>query len=321
MSKGIDSSVNTSRDAGAGDGFLIWRDGTFVPWRDATLHVMSHVVHYGSSVFEGVRCYETPRGPALFRLKEHIQRLAGSARVYRLPLPHTEEQLRRACIETVAVNHLTRCYLRPIAMRTGEELGLLAAAAPVETFVIPKVWDRYLGAQALEDGVDVSISSWRRPAPDTFPTLAKAGGNYLNAQLAKMQAHQDGYVEGIMLDTSGLLAEGSGENLFLVLDGALYTAPLAAGILKGITRDSVMRIAAELGYTIIEQALPRESVHLAEEMFFTGTAAEITPIRSVDRIPVGTGKRGPITEAIQTMFMNIAKGARRDEYNWLTYVE
>jgi len=292
-----------------------------VEWNDATIHVMSHAVHYGSSVFEGVRCYETPDGPAIFRLREHMRRFLDSARIYRMPIAHTLDELVGACAETVSENALPHCYLRPVALRTGEEMGVLGTNAPVETFIIPWVWGRYLGNDALTHGVDVCVSSWRRAAPDTFPALAKAGGNYLNSQLSKMQARLDNYAEGIMLDSFGYVAEGSGENLFIVRDNVLHTAPIGASILQGITRDSVMHIARDLGYHVVEQTIPREMLYVADELFFTGTAAELTPIRSVDRIEVGTGRPGPVTLAIQERYLGIATGKLPDTYGWLTRVE
>ncbi|HVF40220.1 MAG TPA: branched-chain amino acid transaminase [Gemmatimonadaceae bacterium] len=298
----------------------IWRDGKFVDWEDATIHVMSHVVHYGSSVFEGVRAYATPAGPAIFRLADHMRRFADSCKIYRMPLAHSQETLIQACVDTVAENDLPHCYLRPVALRTGEQMGVLPNDAQLEVFIIPWTWGRYLGHDALASGVDVCVSSWRRPAPDTFPTMAKAGGNYLNSQLSKMEARLDNYSEGIMLDSFGLVAEGSGENLFVVRDGRVITAPLASGILHGITRDSVKRISRDLGYEVVEQVMPREMLYIADELFFTGTAAEITPIRSVDRIPVGTGEPGPITLAIQDQYMGIAEGRIPDRYGWLTHV-
>lgn len=299
----------------------IWRDGTFVDWQDATIHVMSHVVHYGSSIFEGIRCYETPDGPAIFRATEHMRRFLDSCKIYRMPMKYSVDELVAAAVDVVAENALPHCYLRPVAMRTGEEMGVLPTRAPVETFIIPWVWGRYLGHEALEQGVDVCVSSWRRPAPDTFPSLAKAGGNYLNSQLSKMEARAADYVEGIMLDSFGFVAEGSGENLFIIRDGVVYTAPLGSAILGGITRDSVMRIARDLGYPVVEQTIPREMLYIADELFFSGTAAELTPIRSVDRIEVGAGKPGPITRKIQDVYMGIATGKMPDRYGWLTRVE
>jgi branched-chain amino acid aminotransferase len=298
----------------------VWRDGELVAWEDATIHVMSHVVHYGSSVFEGVRCYETPSGGAIFRLREHMRRLLDSCRIYRIPMEHSLDVLMQGCIDTVAGNELRQCYLRPVVVRTGEQMGVSPFGVPVETFIIAWNWGTYLGDDGVKNGVDVCVSSWRRAAPDTFPSLAKAGGNYLSSQLGKLEARNNGYAEGIMLDNFGFVAEGSGENLFIVRDRTLYTAPLGGGILSGITRDSVIRIAADLGYQVREQFIPREMLYMADEMFFSGTAAEITPIRSVDKIEVGPGKPGPITQAIQSRYMGIATGRLPDEHGWLTPV-
>lgn len=298
----------------------IWRDGTFVNYEDATIHVMSHVVHYGSSVFEGVRCYETPSGGAVFRLRDHMRRLVDSSRIYRIPLRYSVDELVQATVDTVAANELRECYIRPIVMRTGEQMGVHSGNTPVEVFIICWVWGTYLGKEGVANGVDVKVSSWRRPAPDTFPTMAKAGGNYLNSQLSKMEAKLDGYSEGIMLDSEGHVAEGSGENLFAVRDNTLYTAPLSAGILNGITRDSIIRIAADRGLEVREMLMPREFLYVVDELFFCGTAAEITPIKSVDRIPVGNGRPGEITRAIQKEYLGIARGTVPDRHGWLTIV-
>ena len=298
----------------------IWRDGNFVKWEDATVHVMSHVVHYGSSIFEGIRCYETPSGPAIFRLGEHIRRFSDSCRIYRMPLTHSQETLVQGCIDTVSENGLRHCYLRPVALRTGQHMGVFPANAPLEVFIIPWQWGAYLGQAGLTEGVDVCVSSWRRPAPDTFPSLAKAGGNYLNSQLSLMEARIDNYSEGIMLDSFGFVSEGSGENLFLVRDGKLYTSTVGSGILRGITRDSVLALARDLGIEAVEQVIPREMLYIADELFFSGTAVEITPIRSVDRISIGKGKPGPVSLAIQSEYMGIAKGTIPDRHGWLTHV-
>jgi branched-chain amino acid aminotransferase len=300
--------------------YRIWRDGQFVNWEDATIHVVSHVVHYGSSVFEGIRCYATPAGPAVFRLGDHMRRFHDSCRIYRMPLRYSAEELVQAAVDTVAENKLPHCYLRPVAMRTGVEMSVAPGSMPIEVFIIPRTWGRYLGAEALSQGVDVGVSTWRRPAPDTIPTMAKAGGNYLSSTLTKMEAKVNNYVEGIMLDSFGFISEGSGENLFLVRDGKLYTSGIGSGILHGITRDSVMRIARDMDIEVVEQPLPREMLYIADELFFTGTAAEITPIRSVDHIEVGTGKPGKITLAIQKTYMDIATGEAKDKYGWLTRV-
>ena len=300
----------------------IWRDGQFVEWPDATIHVLSHVVHYGSSIFEGIRCYANPQGGAVFRLPEHIRRLHDSARIYRMPLRHSVDTLVQACLETIAVNELDECYIRPIVIRTGDRMGVMPEekASALETFIIVRQWGRYLGDDALAKGVDVCVSSWRRAAPDTFPSLAKAGGNYLNSQLSLLEARQNGYIEGIMLDSFGQISEGSGENVFIAREGVVYTPPMSAAILGGITRDTVIRLLRDLGYEVREEALPREFLYMADEVFFSGTAAEITPIRSVDRIPVGDGVPGPITKAVQERYLGIAKGRLPDERGWLTAV-
>ena len=289
-------------------------------WADANIHVLSHVVHYGTSVFEGVRCYSTPTGGAVFRLRDHMRRLHDSAKIYRLNLQHSVDDLVQATVDTIAANDLTQCYIRPIVMKTGEQMGIWATDVPIETFIICYVWDTYLGAAAVEGGADVRISSWRRAAPNTFPTMAKAGGNYLNSQLTKAEARQDDYIEGIMLDSAGFVAEGSGENLFVVRDGALITSPLSSGILNGITRDSIIRLATDFGIPIREMVMPREFLYLADELFFCGTAAELTPIRSVDRLPVGNAKPGPVTRKLQDAYMGVVKGRLPDKYNWLTPV-
>ena len=296
----------------------IWRDGQLVNWEDATIHVISHVVHYGSSVFEGMRCYETPSGGAIFRAHDHMRRLHDSCKIYRMEMRHSIDELVQGCIDTVAANDLRECYLRPVVIRSGEQMGVYPVGVPVETFIIAWQWGAYLGHDSLEHGVDVCVSSWRRPAPDTFPTLAKAGGNYLNSQLSKLEARQDGYAEGIMLDSQGYVSEGSGENLFAVRDGVLITTPMSSGILNGITRDSIMKIALAQGLSVREQVLPREFLYVCDELFFCGTAAELSPIRSVDRIPVGDGQVGPITRAIQKEYLGVAHGRLPDKFGWLT---
>jgi branched-chain amino acid aminotransferase len=299
---------------------LIWRDGQLIDWRDATIHVMSHVAHYGSCVFEGIRCYETPEGPAIFRLHDHMRRLVESARIYRIPCAHTAESLSAAAIETVAANGVKHCYLRPLIARTGEQMGVLPDDRFVETFIVAWIWGTYLGEGALENGVDVCVSSWRRAAPDTFPSLGKAGGAYLNSQLAKIEAKERGFSEAVMLDSYGYVAEGTGQNIFVVRDGIVYTSPMSANILAGITRDCVIRIAKDLGYEVREENLPREFLYIADEVFFTGTAAELTPVRSIDGIKVGEGRRGAVTAQIQKQFLGIARGELPDTYGWLTPV-
>ncbi len=307
-------------DASSGKTTRIWRDGELLNWEDATIHVMSHVVHYGSSVFEGIRCYQTPTGGAVFRLREHMRRLVDSAKIYRFPMRYTVDDLVQATVDTIAANGLSECYIRPVVVRTGEQMGFYPVGIPVEVFIICWKWGHYLGHDALANGVDVRVSSWRRAAPDTFPTMAKAGGNYLNSQLSKVEARQDDYSEGIMLDSFGFVGEGSGENLFLVRDGVLYTSQMSNGILHGITRDTVITLARDLGMEVRETQLPREFLYLADEAFFSGTAAEITPIKSIDRLPVGDGKPGATTRAIQQAFMGIAKGQVPDRFGWLTPV-
>lgn len=299
----------------------IWFNGSFIAWDDARIHVLSHVVHYGSSVFEGVRCYETPTGPAVFRLAEHSRRLVESAKIYRMPVPFTAEELSEATLELVRVNGLQSCYIRPVIIRGYGEIGVNPLKNPVDVYIACWEWGKYLGEDAVNHGVDVCVSSWTRPAPNTHPSLSKAGGNYLNSQLVKMEALADGYAEGIVLDHNGTISEGSGENIFVVRDGKLLTTPLTSSILHGITRDSVMRIARDFGYEVVETAIPREFLYIADEIFFTGTAAEVTPVRSVDRIPVGAGDRGPVTARIQREFFDLVHGAVPDRYGWLSPVK
>lgn len=297
----------------------IWFNGELVEWDKATVHVLSHAIHYGTSFFEGIRCYETPQGPAIFRLTPHMQRLIDSAKIYRTTIPYTLDQLVAAVKETVRANRLRSGYIRPVVFRGYGEIGVNPLNNPVEVAIATIEWGKYLGAEAMEQGVDVCISSWNRFAPNTMPALAKAGGNYMNSQLIKMEAIANGYAEGIALDAGGHISEGSGENLFLVRNGVVYTPPLTSSILSGITRDTVMTLLREMGVEVREQVLPREMLYLADELFFTGTAAEITPIRSVDRIPIGTGRRGPITAAVQEVFFGIVQGERPDRYGWLEY--
>jgi len=285
-----------------------------------TVHVMTHALHYGSSVFEGIRCYDTPRGPAVFRLAPHVRRLFDSAKVYRMELPYDKAQIGDACKAVVRENGLKSAYLRPLAWRGYGEIGVMPLKNPVEVMVAAIEWGAYLGADALENGVDVTVSSWSRVAPNTLPAMAKAGGNYLSSQLIVMEAQRHGYAEGIALGTDGYLSEGSGENLFVIRDGVIFTPPITAALLPGITRDSVMTLARQLGYEVREQNLPREALYLADEVFFTGTAAEVSPIRSVDGITIGAGVRGPITTAIQQAFFGLFKGETEDRWGWLEYV-
>ncbi len=297
----------------------IWFNGELVEWDKATVHVMSHVIHYGTSFFEGIRCYETPQGPAVFRLTPHMRRLIDSAKIYRTTIPYSLDQLVAAVKEVVRANRLRSGYIRPVVFRGYGEIGVNPQNNPVEVAIATIEWGKYLGAEAMEQGVDVCVSSWQRFAPNTMPALAKAGGNYLNSQLIKMEALANGYAEGIALDADGRVSEGSGENLFVIRNGIAYTPPLTSSILSGITRDTVMTLLRDMGVEVREQVLPREMLYLADELFFTGTAAEVTPIRSVDRIPVGNGRRGPITAAVQEAFFAIVQGERPDRYGWLEY--
>jgi branched-chain amino acid aminotransferase len=298
----------------------VWMNGSLVEWADAKIHVGSHVVHYGSGVFEGARCYDTPKGSACFRLDAHIRRLYDSARIYRMGYDLPAAGFQDAVLETIRANGFKSCYIRPIIYRGYAALGVNPFPCPVDAAILLWEWGAYLGADALEQGVDVCVSSWWRSAPNTFPSLAKASANYANSQLIKMEAVTEGYVEGIALDSAGHLSEGSGENLFLVRDEVLYTPPLTSSILPGITRDSVIAIARDLGFTVREEMLPREMLYIADEAFFAGTAVEITPIRSVDRITIGAGARGPVTAAVQRAYFDIINGRAPDTRGWLTYV-
>ncbi|MGA8867038.1 MAG: branched-chain amino acid transaminase [Candidatus Sulfotelmatobacter sp.] len=296
----------------------IWHNGKLINWDDATIHVMSHVVHYGSSVFEGIRCYALPAGGAIFRAQEHIQRLLDSAKVYRIDVPFTREEMVRAMLDTVGHNGVWPCYVRPIILRGYGEAGVNPLNSPTEVYIINYPWGKYLGGE--DEGAEVCVSSWTRIAPNTLPAMAKSGANYMNSQLIKMEAIVNGYVEGIALDVNGYISEGSGENVFLVRKGTLMTAPLGNSVLPGITRDSVLQIARDLGIPVIEQMLPREMLYISDEAFFTGTAAEVTPIRSVDKVAVGNGGTGPITKAIQKEFYAIVRGEKPDRHKWLTPV-
>jgi branched-chain amino acid aminotransferase len=299
---------------------FIWMSGTLVPWDDARIHIGSHVVHYGSAVFEGVRCYKTPRGPAVFRLDAHTERLFNSAKIYWMEPSFTPEQVNAAILETIRANKLDACYIRPVVYRGAGQLGVNPLGSPVEVAVMVWDWGKYLGKEALEQGVDVCVSSWTRMAPNTLPAMAKSAGNYLNSQLIKVEAVKGGFAEGIALDAAGYVSEGSGENLFAVVKGRLVTPPLVSSVLPGITRDTVMTLARRLGIAVEEKALPREMLYLADELFFTGTAAEITPIRSVDRQKVGAGARGPVTAALQKAFFDVIECREEDEHGWLTLV-
>ena len=305
---------------GLNNGKWIWKDGEFIEWENATIHVLSHVVHYASSVFDGIRAYDTHLGPAVFRLKEHMERLKKSGRMYRMEPKWTVDELCDAAIETIRKNKMGSCYIRPVAFRGFGTFGVNPLNNPLETYICIWEWGKYLGEDALEKGVDVCVSSWRRFAPDTFPSLAKSGANYMNSQLIKMEALMDGYAEGIALDTNGYISEGSGENIFLIRKGILFTPSLSSSILPGLTRNTVIQICNDLGYEVREVIIPRETLYVADEVFFTGTAAEITPIRTVDKIEVGDGKRGPITAKIQEQFFNIFNGKRKVPEDWLTVI-
>jgi len=298
----------------------VWMNGKLIPWKEANIHVASHVIHYGSCLFEGFRAYDTPKGTVIFRLDAHTQRLYNSCKMYRMDIPYTQQKFNQAVIETIKANGLKSCYIRPIVYRGYATLGVDPFLCPVDCAVLVWEWGQYLGEDALEKGVDVRISSWQRMAPNTFPALAKSGANYMNSQLIKMEALLDGYVEGIALNVRGHISEGSGENIFIVYDGLLHTPPLSASILPGITRETVIRLAQSLDVPFVEDTIPREMLYIADEVFFTGSAAEITPIRSVDKITVGNGKRGPVTKALQDEFFAYIDGKREDEYHWLTYI-
>jgi len=298
----------------------IWMNGKMVPWDDAKIHVLSHVVHYGSSVFEGQRCYKTPKGPATFRHQEHVDRLFNSAKIYRMEIPFSKEEIYNAMLNIIAVNGLEACYIRPVAFRGYDSLGVDPSNCPVDVAIAVWPWGKYLGAEAMEKGVKVCVSTWRRCAPDTMPMMAKSGANYASGQLIKMEAIARGYVEGIALDAYGLVSEGSGENIFVVYKDKVYTPPFSNSVLPGITRDTIMTLAKEFGINIVEQSIPREMLYMADEVFFTGSAAEVTPISHIDDYQIGIGRRGPITEKLQTRLFDILEGRGEDKYNWLTYV-
>lgn len=298
----------------------IWFDGDLIPWDQAQVHVLSHVLHYGSSVFEGIRCYNGKNGPQVFRLAEHIDRLYFSAKVIRMDIPYTPAEFAKACRDTIAINELDECYLRPVVFRGAGAMGVLPKNCPTHCAVAVWPWGAYLGDEALTEGIDIMISTWTKMAPNTIPSMAKIGGAYVLSTLAKMEAVRQGYAEAILLDTNGRVSEGSGENVFAVFDGQLVTTPLSNSILGGITRDTVIALAADRGMEVKEQTLSREALYLADELFFTGTAAEITPIRSIDRLEVGTGRPGPVTLSLQEHFFDILRGKKPDRHGWLTPV-
>ncbi|GMV22968.1 MAG: branched chain amino acid aminotransferase [Acidimicrobiia bacterium] len=299
----------------------VWMNGKLVDWANATMHVASHVIHYGSGVFEGARCYSTPKGSACFRLDAHMRRLIDSARIYRMDYHLGQQALTDAVIETIKANGLPACYIRPLLYRGYNQLGVNPLPCPVDALILVWEWGAYLGQDALEHGVDVRVSSWTRTAPNTFPAMAKSVANYANSGLIKMEAVVEGYSEGIALNPDGNLSEGSGQNLFIVRDDIVYTPSLASSVLPGITRDSIITLAKDLGLQVREQVLPREMLYIADEVFFCGTAAEVTPIRSIDKVTIGAGRRGPITAALQQSFFDYINGAVPDRHNWLTYVE
>jgi len=298
----------------------IWHNGKWINWDDATLHVLSHVVSYGSAVFEGIRCYETKQGPAIFRLREHMQRLINSAKIYRMDLPVSLDDFCSTATELVRVNKMNSCYVKPIVLRGYGEVGVNPLNSPIDIYMACWHWGAYLGPEALAKGVEVGVSSWARIAPNTLPAMSKAAANYMNSQLIRMEASFNGYAEGIALDSDGHVSEGSGMNIFLVNDGVLYTPPLATSILPGITRDSVIQLAGDLGYTVDAKRITRDDLYIADEVFFTGTAAEVTPIREVDGRTVGAGKRGPLTGKLQAMFFDVVNGRSEKYRHWLHYV-
>lgn len=299
----------------------IWHNGRLIPWEDAHIHIMSHVVNYGSSVFEGIRCYKSGGGPAIFRLREHMQRLLDSSKIYRLEFDYNLEQLCDAACQLVAANGVWPCYLRPIVMRGYGEAGVNPMHSPIEVYMANYPWGKYLGKGNITDGVDACVSSWTRIAPNTMPAMAKSGANYMNSQLIKMEAILNGYVEGIALDVNGYVSEASGANLFVVRHGKLLTPPIGNSVLPGITRDAVIRLAEDIGVPVAEQMLPREMLYVADEVFFCGTASEITPIRSIDKILINNGISGPVTRSLQHEFYGIVDGTIPDRHNWFTRVQ
>ena len=297
----------------------IWMNGELVDWNDAKIHILSHVIHYGSSTFEGIRCYETAKGPAVLFLDEHIKRLYDSSKIYRIEIPYSTQELKEAVLDTIMANKHNSCYIRPLVYRGQGALGVNPHLAAIEVAIATWEWGSYLGEDVLETGVDVRVSSWNRLAPNTLPTWAKAGGNYLNSQLIKMEAIMDNYAEGIGLDINGYVSEGSGENIFIVRDGLIYTPMSGQSVLAGLTRQAVIHIAKELGYEVHETMIPREALYIADEVFLTGTAAEITPVRSIDKYPIGNEIRGPVTETLQSHYLKIIQTGE-DPYNWLTFI-
>jgi branched-chain amino acid aminotransferase len=298
----------------------IWHNGKLIPWNDAQIHVMSHVINYGSSVFEGIRCYKVADGPAIFRLPEHMQRLVDSAKIYRIDVDYSLEQLSQACADLIAANGIWPCYLRPIVLRGYGEAGVNPFNSPTEVYIVNYPWGKYLGTGNVSEGVEACVSSWARIAPNTMPAMSKSGANYMNSQLIKMEAIVNGYVEGIALDINGYVSEASGANIFIVRKGKLITPPLGNSVLPGITRDAILTLADDIGVTVVEQMIPREMLYIADEVFFCGTASEITPISSIDKILVNKGVTGPVTLALQREFFGIVNGTLKDRHNWFTKV-
>lgn len=299
---------------------LIWFNGKLVKWEDAQIHVLSHVVSYGSSIFDGLRCYKTPNGPSCYRIEEHVRRLFDSAKIYRMDIPFTYDEIVEGIFSTITSNNMDECYIRPIVFRGYHSLGVDPRACPIDVIIAVWKWGKYLGPEALEKGVSVCVSSWHRMAPNTLPAVAKAGANYMNGQLIKLEAVNNGYAEGIALDVNGFVSEGSGENIFIVRDGRLITPSLSYSILPGITRDSVMKLGREMGIEVVEEGITRGALYIADEVFFTGTAAEITPIISIDKVKIADGERGPITKKLQDAFFAIIEGKAPDRFNWMTAV-
>lgn len=299
----------------------IWKNGDFVKWEDATVHVTAHALHYGSSVFEGIRAYATPQGPAVFRLQPHTKRLLNSAKIARIEVPYSQDQLDEAIQELVRRNNFDACYIRPLIFRGAGVLGVEGRKNPTEVVLMAWVWGAYLGDDALANGADVQVSTWRRLAPDTGSSLAKIGGQYTNSQFISMEAHDNGFNDAIALDYGGNVSEGAGENIFVVYNGTIFTPAFGSSILMGVTRDSIVTLLKDLGYNVVKEPIPRDLLYIADEIFFTGTAAEVTPVRSVDRVQIGSGKRGPITKAVQDEFFAITSGQKPDRYGWLTYVK
>lgn len=303
-----------------GETQFIWRDGTFIDWKDANIHVLSHSVQFGSAVFEGIRCYATPKGPAIFRLREHLKRMLNSCKIYRMPVPYSLDELIEANRELVRRNGVDACYLRPMVLRGYGAAGMVPFDSPIEVYLPCWPWGAYLGAGALENGVDACVASWHRVAPNTIPAMAKIAGNYLGGQLIKMEALANGYDEAIALGPDGMVSEGSGQNVFVVDGGVMYTPPIDGTLLPGITRSTVIALAEELGIKVVIGGLSREVLYTCDELFVCGTASEVTPVRSVDKLPVGDGKVGPITRRLQTLFLDIVNGRVEDTRGWLTYV-